>query len=634
MWALMVNDGWSVTGLFPGDSGVTVRLVLLAVVVVALYMREGWKDGYTLTLVVLLLVSLYQYNSIKGRMVADGFSYYAYVQSLWKDFDVNFENEYRMYGMLDRPSLETPTRTGHRRNIFSIGPALFWSPFYLLGEAQARLAAWSGETVNLKGNGPFHWNSVGLASLFYGFAAVLLIQSLLRRYFDRTTAFAGAVLTWLGTSLHWYMVYQPWMAHAVATFTAAAFLWFWDRGRLRSGWRDAFILGLAGGLMVSVRWQNGILLFLPLFDWLWALWRDRDRALFLAGPILFGGFLLGLLPQLLAWKAIFGQYLFLHPPHGVNYVRYSRPFVLETLFSSRHGLLSWTPIIWLGYLGLLPLLKKRWTTVWMMTFCVLLMTYVNMCVLDWWGNNSFSNRRFDAALPIFAFGIAASFEILRRFVTKRPVWALGAFLAFFPLWNVLFMAQYGRHRIPIDHPVSFTEVASNSSEILFDKVGYPFSWPVNWWFAWKYDASPAKYDTVVGRYFFYVHRYPSETMEIGLDDGGLIGEGWNRPELRVGRWVRVTRRKRARLFVPLERSDVLRLSFQIAVRPHPVDVIVKVNEEEVGRFRASPPGYKDYLVRMPVRFRKGVNTLDLEPQFEEKGQILLLDRVTFDRVEP
>ena len=40
-------------------------------------------------------------------------------------------------------------------------------------------------------------------------------------------------------------------------------------------------------------------------------------------------------------------------------------------------------MLWLGFLGLIPLLRKGWKTVWMMTFCLILMTYVNMCIMDW-----------------------------------------------------------------------------------------------------------------------------------------------------------------------------------------------------------------------------------------------------------
>ncbi len=629
--AVLVSGGqWSLTGSAVGNLGVAVRLLLLAGLGIGLYRSGRWKDGYQLALVLLMLASVYHFHATGRRMVGDGYFYYAYVQSFWKDFDVHFENEYGQYGVLERPSIETPTRTGYRRNIFSVGPAVLWSPFFGLGELFGRVAAWSGLEVNLRGDGLFHWKAVSLGTLLYGFAALILVQSLLRRYFSKPVAFAATVLMWLSTSFYWYTVQQPTMAHGLATFTGALFLWFWDRNRLGRGLRSAFVLGLIGGLTVCVRWQNGLLLVLPFLDWLWAI-RRRDGAVVAAGPVLLVGVFIAVLPQLLAWQAIYGQFLFLHAPQGRTLVRFHRPFVWETLFSSRHGLLTWTPVLWLGFLGLLPLLRRGSATVWMMTFCLLLMTYVNMSAKEWWAGGAFSGRRFDASLPILAFGIAMSFELLGRFAARRPALMAGALLAFFPLWNFLFMDQYRLHRIPSDNTVSFTQVASNSAEILFDKVGYPFAWPLNWWYGWRHGMSFSEYDTVVGRYFFYINRVRAQVMEIGEDDGGLIGEGWNPPEFRVDRWVRVTRRKEARLFVPLERAEKLQLTFRLSVRPQPVEVIVEVNGREVGRFLAAP-GFTDYALPAPIEWQKGINTLVLRPQFTERAQILLLDRVSFQRV--
>jgi len=554
LFTVLINDEWSLLGTLFGNASIGVRLLFITGLGLLLYRRRGVRDMHTLVLFLLLIPTIYQFRGLERRMVADGFYYYSYVQSFWKDFDLHFENDYEKLGILHRPSLDQPLETGYRRNIFSVGPAIFWTPFFLLGELSGRMAAWSGVDVNLQGNGPFHWNAVAIGSLFYGFLAVLLIQSLLRRYFSTPIAFAGALLTWLATQLHWYMVYQPWMAHALGTFTVALFIWFWDRSRLRRGFKDAFLLGLIGGLMACVRWQNGLILFLPFFDWLYCLWR-RDREVLVAGTVLLAGFFIGLAPQLIAWKIIYGHLFFFVPPHGATFVDYSRPFPIELLFSSRHGLLTWTPILWLGFLGLIPLLRKRLTTVWMMTFCLVLITYLNMSVAEWWSANSFSNRRFDGALPILAFGIAASFGILSRFVSRRPAVAAFGLLAFFPIWTLLFMEQYHRHRIPIDDVVSFSDVAGNSADILFEKIGYPFAWPANLLFARAHDTSPAKFDTVVGRYLFFIHRVPRERFEIGEDDGALIGNGFGRPEYRAGRWVRVQRRGKARLFIPLEQDE-------------------------------------------------------------------------------
>ena len=56
-------------------------------------------------------------------------------------------------------------------------------------------------------------------------------------------------------------------------------------------------------------------------------------------------------------------------------------------------------MLWAGYLGFLPLLKRKPALALPLLPPLLLMTYVNMCSGDWWAGGSFSNRRFDSLLP-------------------------------------------------------------------------------------------------------------------------------------------------------------------------------------------------------------------------------------------
>ncbi|MFQ5789661.1 MAG: hypothetical protein ACE5JI_04210 [Acidobacteriota bacterium] len=634
---IAITGDTSLVGGRVGPRGFLFRLTVLAGWLVAGYLTHRFRNPHRLALFLMLLPTLYQFQFTQERRVGDGFFYYAYLQSFWKDGDLHFENEYRQYGIESRPELTVPTRTGYRRNNFTPGPAVLWSPFFGLGEICGRVLQATGAETDLSGYGPVHRNAVALGSLLYGFAAVLLVQSLLSRYFAPLTAFFGAALMWLATSLHWYMVQQPLMSHGVSTFAAALFLWMWEKSRVRRGAANAFLLGLAAGIAICVRWQNALLLILPGLDLLSGLSRRRDRPLLASGAALSAGVLAGVLPQLAAWQVIFGVPVLPYPPQGPEYLRLARPFVLETLFSSRHGLLSWTPIIWLGYLGLIPLLRRPsgvrpktgWPPVLMMTLCLLLMTYVNMCVGDWWGGGSFGARRFDAALPILAFGMAASFDVLRRVLALYPTWVAGALLACFPLWNFLFMEQYRRYWIHPDDTVSFSQVTANSARILFQKVGSPFSWPANWLFAWRYGTSPEQYDRVVGRYLFYRNNNLGGVLELGEDDGGLIGEGWRRPERREGAWVRQTRKSLARLYVPLETPRDLLATFRASSRPGPLEVAVDINGAQVGRFLVSP-GFQGYRVRIGAhRWRRGINILDLQLKLTDNGQLLLLDRVVF-----
>ena len=119
----------------------------------------------------------------------------------------------------------------------------------------------------------------------------------------------------------------------------------------------------------------------------------------LFGALLLSSVFVGVLPQMLAWKALYGVFVLPAPPHGSDFLRLDHPYLLNTLFSSRHGLLSWTPVLGAGFLGFLPLLKRRPTLALPLLLPLLVMTWVNVCSGDWWAGGSFSNRRFDGLLP-------------------------------------------------------------------------------------------------------------------------------------------------------------------------------------------------------------------------------------------
>jgi hypothetical protein len=632
---LLVTGSASLVQGGVGPAGTLARLALLGVLILA-----GWPWRPRLALWLLLLPTLAQFHLAGGRINGDGVMYYVQVRSLWKDFDLDFTNEYTHYELIQRPDLAVTTKTGLRRSIFAVGPAVVWTPFFALGEGVARAQRLLGLDADLSGYGPAHRNAVALGSLLYGFAAVLLIQDLLRRHFQEPTALAGALLVWATTFLHWYMVQQPTMSHAPSAFMAALALWLWDVQREgRSTWRF-FVLGLVLGLAMCVRWQNGVLLVLPGLDLLGRAARAlrmvggrRDlsswRGVVLAGTALAGGMLIGAFPQMAAWKALYDMWVLPYPPHGTDFVRLDHPFVLQTLFSSRHGLLSWTPVFWAGYLGFLPLLRRRPQVAWPLLVPLLLMTYVNMCSGDWWAGGSFSNRRFDSLLPILAFGFAAAVDVLRTALRRHPQLVLAAVAVPFVAWNLALAEQVRRDLAPRDDTVAFPTLVGRSAQVFAEALGSPTTWPASWLFAWRQGRPPGQYDLLVGRYLFYRQNNLGGRVDLGAaGDDALLGEGWTPPEVHAGAAARRTRGP-ARIFAPLDVPETLEVRFRAASDAEPVEVHVLVNGRVAGRFLAGPD-WEDHGVTVDASlWRRELNDVVLEA-----ATPVWLDRVTLQRAGP
>jgi hypothetical protein len=423
------------------------------------------------------------------------------------------------------------------------------------------------------------------------------------------------------------MVQQPTMSHAPSAFGAALAIWLWERGREgRSAWRY-FVLGLALGVAMCLRWQNGVLLMLPGLELVGRLWRAPARW---AGTLACGGLLalgaaLGAFPQLAAWKALYDEWLLRYPPHGADFLRLDHPWILETLFSSRHGLFSWTPVFWAAYLGFLPLLRRRPQLAWPLLAPLLLMSYVNMCSGDWWAGGSYSNRRFDSLLPILAFGIAAALDVARRVVVALPVLGATAVVALFSAWNLALVEQVRLGLVPRDDAVAFADLAGNAAHVFAQRFGSPTTWPASWLFAWRTGRPPAQYDLLVGRYLFYRQNNLGGHVEVGAPgDDALLGEGWAAIETREGRGCRRVK-GRARLFAPLDAPEDVEIGFRL-LAPAPAVVAVRVNGREAGRVAAGAAWSVASLRVAAAFWQRELNDVTLEAEGE-----LWVDAVEFAR---
>jgi len=606
----------------PGFAG---RALVLALAMWALRLRP-------LLLWLLLLPALGQLHLAGGRLGGDGVMYYVQLRSLLEDADIDLTNEYSHYGLIERSDLRVPTRTGLRRSIFSIGPALAWAPFFGVGEAVARAERAAGREADLSGYGPSHVNAVALGSFLYGFAALLLIHDLLRRHFTQGIALAAVCLVWAGSFLHWYMVHQPTMSHAPSACAAALAIGWWDRWRSGPTPRGSFALGLAIGVAMCLRWQNGVFLVLPALDLLRAASRrpPGPAASAPCAAALAGGALLGALPQMLVWHALYGMWLLPYPPHGADFVRLGHPYVFQTLFSSRHGLLSWTPLLWAGFVGFVPLLRRRAPLAAPLVVPLVLMTYVNMCSGDWWAGGSFSNRRFDSLLAPFALGLAACLEVGTRYLRRRPQVALALLALPIVLWNAGLWEQLRRGWIAREQAIAFPRLVGNTARLVTDAAGSPSTWPASWLFAVEEGRPPGQYDLLVGRYLFYRQNSLGGLVDIGqAGDEAMLGEGWGEVEERFASRGRATDGV-ARVFAPLDVPEDLSVVFRLAAPREPTEVRVSVNGRPVGRFAATRT-LEEHALPVPAAWwRRELNSVRLEAG----AMRIYVDQIRFVRSAP
>ena len=374
----------------------------------------------------------------------DSVYYYSYLRSAFFDRDLNFENEWaHFYG--------APENRPDPDNVFSIGPAILWTPFFALGHVTTLAARFYGYDIDVDGYSKFYQAFVYIGNSLYGLVGVLLMALFVKKYLKSNAVLIACLAVVFSTQLTYYFWSLTAMSHNASFATTALFLYYWRSSGASS--RTA----VAAALMSLVRWQN-ILFLVPLairavVD-LSCLLRTQKRLKnwSLKHLVFLLIFLSCLVPQFVVWKVLYDQFLLV--PQGSKYINFGELHLGAVLFDLRHGLFLYHPILLLGLIGCGFLWRKdRFLTV-AIGIVFALQWILNAAISDWWAGWSFGHRRFVNLLPLFALGFGLMIENLGR----RAILVGVSVVLFTGIWNQLFIFQYIHGLIPRGGTLSVGEM--------------------------------------------------------------------------------------------------------------------------------------------------------------------------------
>ncbi len=432
---------------------------------------------------VLFLLFLLSLPFLNPWVRGDGVGYYAFARAPLIEHSFDFTHDYQYANSsfraprLDefgRPRPEFRTPTGHLENHFTVGPAILWAPFLLLTHAAVLLARALGSSVAADGFSAPYRMAMALATAFYGFLGLFLAFRLARQYVEERWALLATISIWSASSLPVYMYFNPSWSHTHSAFVVSLFLWYWHETRSSRSLVQWLLLALIAGLMLDVYYANAMILAALAVEaipqYLSVLRGDppaRGESLSLSNLLLshflFAVVLLvALLPTFLTRQIIYGN------PFESGYISlrdwlWSSPVFFSVLFSSNHGLLSWTPVLLFSILGLV-LFWRRAPRVGAPLLVAFLAFYVFIaCYPDWAGISSYGNRFFVSLTPLFILGLAVFLDRFARwFRSPRTAFVSACIpLVLLMLWNAGLIIQWGSHLIPARGPVSFSEVIHN-----------------------------------------------------------------------------------------------------------------------------------------------------------------------------
>lgn len=390
-------------------------LFVCAFLVIAAFFYPKWKIGET-----------------EATLSWDVMGYYLYLPSYFYD-DISKLHElpdlvkkYRpVYGFWN--AFELPN--GNYMMKYSMGMAMMYLPFFGIAHIWATVGGFAVDGFSFPYQVMISFGSILVAWIGLWFAR----KNLLRFFNDRVTAIVLLVLV-LATNYFNYVSYGGPMTHNYLFTIYCVLIWctirFYDQPSVFLGACIGFLCGLA---TVS-RPTDIIILIIPFF-WgialmsgvksrLHFLWVNR-LILLIAALVFF----LPILPQLLYWKTVSGQWLYYsYQDQGFSW---DRPHLYKGIFTYSNGWLVYTPVMVLALAGFLFLYRKHRELFAVTAIFSAINIYIVYSWDIWWYGGSFGSRAMIQSYAILLFPLAAFFEFA---IAKKIFRVFVAIMVLFCIW--------------------------------------------------------------------------------------------------------------------------------------------------------------------------------------------------------
>ena len=301
------------------------------------------------------------------------------------------------------------------------GVAILQSPFFFAAHWLAGVYGYEKDGFSA----PYQY-AVAWSAVFYSLLSFFLLRKILLRFFNDSVTAVSLLLLLLASNFIQYISIDSAMSHSFIFPLYALILYSTLKWHESPGIKWACLSGFVMGLAAICRPTELIIFFIPLL-WnthtkeaakeKWKLVRENIKHVFFAIGFAF----LGVLPQLIYWKAITGSFLY---DVGSKWEFLSPHF--RVLFGWEKGWFIYTPVALLFVAGLFFVKKFPFRRS-VITFC-LLNIYIIIAWHDWRYGASYSCRALVQSYPVFALPLAALVQRILETKWKYLLFLSGAYL--------------------------------------------------------------------------------------------------------------------------------------------------------------------------------------------------------------
>jgi hypothetical protein len=370
----------------------------------------------------------------------DNSFYYFWVRSFVIDHDFDFRNEIMLTQTMPEQEKQyalSPalTATGLLPNSYFIGWAVSSAPWFYMGHYVTKIARAFGSTSPLDGFSIWYQFFTLFGQLIYAMASLWLAFKICYRLVPSRHTFYAVLLIWLTSSLMFYQISNLSMSHNIVFLAMAVCYMCTLQMRSQPDSLKYWIgIGFSAGFMIICRPQSVVYLLYPFISALQMIYKNKHyiKHAFIAGLTS----ILAALPQLLAWKILYGNYLVY--TYGGQSFDWTQPQILNVFFSSNNGLLFWHPVFGLGLIGLAWFcISHKTIEGWTWPLAFLLTLYINASWYCWFFGAAFGARAFENSTLFAMLGLSYLFKKIDNFQKIRAL--LYAFIILMAFWNIQIM---------------------------------------------------------------------------------------------------------------------------------------------------------------------------------------------------
>jgi hypothetical protein len=249
----------------------------------------------------------------------------------------------------------------------------------------------------------------------YCFIGLFYLRKVLKNWCNDWVVMIVLGILFFGTNLYYYVRVEPLMSHATSFAFVIAFFYYSFQFIKQQKLRYAAGMGIFLALVTLIRPVNIILALIPFTIWLTEnkSWSEKFNFIMthwkywiLIGLCVF----LAFIPQMVYWHHYTGQWFYYSYRHE-NFL-WSKPAILQILFSFRKGLFIYTPMMIFIIPGMIILYKKNKPVFWALLVFFCINVYVISCWWCWWYGGSFGMRPMIDSYGLMAIWIGLFIQFL------------------------------------------------------------------------------------------------------------------------------------------------------------------------------------------------------------------------------